>query len=107
MPVVARVNQWQNVGMTERLTRFDIIVDTRPRDGWEVDAWAIRHRFRALRKKARLTQRRLGVIISLCRQSVSEIENGHVICHHSTWARFQELERKHNRPRIEFPTHWD
>jgi DNA-binding XRE family transcriptional regulator len=77
-------------------------MDTRPQDRWE-----IRKRFLALRQKARFSQRKLGRIISLCRQSISAVENGHTVPRASTWARFHELEQKHNRPPIEFPTHWD
>jgi DNA-binding XRE family transcriptional regulator len=80
--------------------------DTRPVDRWEIDVWEIRGRFLALRKKARLTQRRLGGIINICRQTISKIENGHVTPWPRTWERFRALEEKHNRPPIELPTRW-
>ena len=77
-------------------------MDTRPWKKSEIAA-----RFRALRQKALLTQKRLGEIINLCPQSVSEIENRRVMPHQSTWERFCELEWKHNRPAIVMPTSWD
>ena len=67
----------------------------------------IAQRFRALREKALLTQKRLGEIIKVCRQSVNEIEGGRVMPQPTTWQRFVELEWKHNRPPICMPTHWD
>jgi hypothetical protein len=81
-------------------------VDTRPADGWKIDVWEIRRRFIALRKKTRLTQKKLGDIIRLCYQQISEIENAHVIPHARTWARFAALEKKHRQRPVEMPTHW-
>ena len=76
-------------------------MDTRP---WERAETA--ERFRALRRKALLTQKKLGELIRLCRQSVSEIENAHVMPHAETWGRFHDLETKHNQPQIILPAHW-
>jgi DNA-binding XRE family transcriptional regulator len=76
-------------------------MDTRPWNNVEIAS-----RFRALRERGRLTQSRLGEIINLSRQTVSEIENGHVTPHSSTWGRFAALEAKHNQPAIVFPEHW-
>ena len=67
----------------------------------------IAQRFRALREKALLTQKRLGEIIKVCRQSICEIESGQVMPHPATWDRFCDLEWKHNQPKIVWPTHWD
>lgn len=83
----------------------------RQRDGDKMDSrpWhksETRTRFRELRRKALLTQKRLGDIIDVCRQSISEIENGHVMPNPNTWARFYELEQKHQQPEIVFPMHW-
>ena len=72
---------------------------------WEKSETA--ERFKALRRKARVSQSLLGTIIGTCRQSISEIENAHVMPHPSTWARFSELEAKHNAPKIVLPVHWD
>jgi DNA-binding XRE family transcriptional regulator len=63
--------------------------------------------FKSLRRKALLTQKRLGEIIKVCRQSVNEIERGHVMAHPTTWNRFCELEEKHNQPEIRMPLHWE
>ena len=59
----------------------------------------IAERFRALRQKARITQKRLGDIIGVCRQSVNEIENNRVMPHCSTVERFKELEARHEQER--------
>jgi DNA-binding XRE family transcriptional regulator len=66
--------------------------DPRPENFWDIG-----RRFKALRKKRGFTQKGLGQHINLCRQSVSEIENGHVVCHKSTWLTFREYERLHYR----------
>ncbi len=76
-------------------------MDTRP---WEKSETA--ERFRALRRKAVLSQSLLGEIIGVCRQSVSEIENAHVMPHPSTWDNFCALETKHNQPPISSTVHW-
>lgn len=44
----------------------------------------IRDRFRAIGNQGHLTQARLGAIINVCRQSISEIENARVRPHPST-----------------------
>ena len=66
----------------------------------------IAKRFKALRRKARLSQSLLGEFMGICRQSVNEIENRRVMPHPSTWRKFSELESRHNQPRIVFPKHW-
>jgi DNA-binding XRE family transcriptional regulator len=66
----------------------------------------IARRFMRLRRTALLTQSRLGELIRLCRQSVNEIENRRVTPYRGTWARFRELERKHQQRAIVFPRHW-
>lgn len=60
---------------------------------------AIAKRFKALRRKARMTQANLGDIIGICRQAVNEIENRRVYPHYTTIARFSDLEAKHERKR--------
>jgi DNA-binding XRE family transcriptional regulator len=54
-----------------------------------------------------MKQSHLAEIIRISRQSISEIENAHVMPHSSTWNRFCDLEAKHNQPRIVLPVHWD
>lgn len=63
-------------------------------------------RFRALRRRALLSQSDLGRIISFCRQSVSEVESGRVMPHEATWRRFRALEAKHQQRKIILPTKW-
>jgi DNA-binding XRE family transcriptional regulator len=75
---------------------------TRPEDRAE-----IARRFRKLRRSAFLTQRALAGIISVCRQTVSEIEHRKVVPHDSTWDRFAALEAKHMQPPLRFPTRWE
>jgi hypothetical protein len=48
----------------------------------------------------------LGSIMGVCRQSICEIENAHVMPHPSTWERFVDLETKHNQPRCVCPYFW-
>ena len=76
-------------------------MDSRP---WERSE--IAERFKALRRKAILSQSHLGRIIRISRQTISEIENVHVMPHPSTWNRFCELEARHNQPRMDLPEHW-
>jgi len=76
-------------------------MDSRP---WEKSETA--RRFRALRRKARVSQSLLAEIIGICRQSVSEIENRRVMPHPSTWARFSELEATHKQPKIRMRIDW-
>jgi transcriptional regulator with XRE-family HTH domain len=64
-------------------------------------------RFKALRRKARLSQSLLAEFIGVCRQTVNKIERRRAMLHSSTWARFSELEAKHNAPKIVLPAHWD
>ena len=69
----------------------------------------IARRFKALRKKAPipLTQKTLGRIIGVCRQSICEIERGRVMLHQSTWERFLDLETKHRQARkVSQIVHW-
>jgi len=75
-------------------------MDSRPSNTSEIG-----ERFRKLRNQGLLTQARLAGIIRVCRQSISDIENARVTPHHTTWARFRELETKYQRPQIVFPTH--
>lgn len=69
-----------------------------PRPSTEAKA-AIAKRFKALRRKARMTQATLGHIIDICRQSVNEIENRRVYPHYTTIDRFSDLEAKHEGER--------
>jgi len=67
-------------------------------------------RFKALRKKAILSQSDLGDLIGICRQSVSEIENCCVWPHYTTLDRFSDLEVNHEQARLvrlpRLPKHW-
>ena len=56
---------------------------------------AIAKRFKALRRKAHITQKKLGDIIGICRQAVNEIENRRVYPHYTTLDKFSDLEAKH------------
>src|ERR1039457_5149306 len=56
--------------------------------------------FKALRRKAGLTQLHLGRIIGICRQTVSEIENCRVWPHYTTLDRFCNLKRDTSRPSL-------
>jgi DNA-binding XRE family transcriptional regulator len=76
------------------------VTDSRP-DKTEVAA-----RFRALRRKALLTQLRLADLIGVGRQAVSKIENARAKPHPTTWDRFSRLEKKHNQQRAIFPERW-
>jgi DNA-binding XRE family transcriptional regulator len=51
---------------------------------------AIAERFIALRRRLGFSQSRLGKMIGICRQSVSKIENEHVLARDSTWHQFCE-----------------
>jgi DNA-binding XRE family transcriptional regulator len=73
----------------------------RPQDKAE-----IARRFRALRRRARLTQRCLAELIGVCRQAVSEIENKKTLPHYTTWDRFAAREAKQKEARITLPVHW-
>lgn len=70
------------------------------------DKFAVARRFKAMRQKALLSQSYLGSIMGVCRQSICEIENAHVMPHPSTWERFVDLETKHNQPRCVCPYFW-
>ncbi len=78
-----------------------VAADTRP---WERSE--IADRFKALRKKALLTQKRLGRLIGADRKTVCRIENLHNIPGPRTWRRFEELETKHNQPQIGSSMDW-
>ncbi len=67
---------------------------------------SIARRFKALRKKALLTQSDLGDLIGLCRQSVNKIENRRVWPHYTTWDKFREVESNRNLHRVCFPVNW-
>ena len=66
----------------------------------------IRRRFKRLRRTALLTQKHLSDIIEVCRQSISEIENGRVTPNPNTWAQFQKLEKKYRQPPLVLPNRW-
>ena len=66
----------------------------------------IARRFKALRRRAFLTQRLLAGLIGICRQAISEIENKRTLPHYTTWDRFAVLEAKHMQSRITSPVHW-
>ena len=51
---------------------------------------AIAERFIAWRRRLGFSQSRLGKMIGICRQSVSKIENEHVLARDSTWHQFCE-----------------
>src|SRR5271169_6341518 len=69
-----------------------------PRPSPEAKA-AIAKRFKALRRKGRMTQATLGGIIGICRQAVNEIENRRVYPHYTTIDRFSDLEERHESGR--------
>jgi DNA-binding XRE family transcriptional regulator len=77
-----------------------VVIDSRPNET-EIAA-----RFRALRQKALITQLGLAGLIGVGRQAVNRIENARAMPHQTTWDRFCELERNHNRPRVIFPERW-
>lgn len=66
----------------------------------------VARRFKALRRKALLTQLRLADLIEICRQSISEIENARVTLRQSTWDAFCDLEAKHDQHQMPLPVHW-
>jgi DNA-binding XRE family transcriptional regulator len=71
------------------------------------DKSAISDRFIALRMRWGLSQSRLGRVVGLCRQTVSEIENRHVTPHDATWDRFCEHEGRTQEPGIgHLPEHY-
>lgn len=70
------------------------------------DKAEIARRFKALRREADFTQRRLAGVIGICRQTISEIEHQHVMPHCATWRRFAALEEKHMQPRLTLPVRW-
>jgi len=51
---------------------------------------AIAERFIAERRRWGFSQFRMGEMIGICRQSVSKIENEHVLARDSTWYQFCE-----------------
>jgi DNA-binding XRE family transcriptional regulator len=56
---------------------------------------AIAERFIAWRRRLGFSQSRLGKMIGICRQSVSKIENEHVLARDSTWHQFCEYAEIH------------
>lgn len=69
---------------------------------------AVAERFRALRRKALLTQARLGLNIGICRQTVSEIESQRVRLHSSTWEDFVRFELKYSdASKVELPRYFE
>lgn len=77
------------------------MIDTRPENRAEIPK-----RFKALRARAYLTQKRLGNYIRLWQSSVSDIERGYVVPHPSTFRRFCEFEGRHMQPEIDLPRRW-
>ena len=73
----------------------------RPQDKAE-----IARRFKALRRRAVLTQSWLANYIGVSRQAVSEIENKRTLPHYTTWGRFATLEATHKQPRLTLPVRW-
>ena len=71
------------------------------------DVWEARRQCLCLRKKAGLSQRRLAVITGISCHTISRVENAHCVPWQRTWAKFTALKRKHDRPKIDLPTHWD
>jgi DNA-binding XRE family transcriptional regulator len=76
-------------------------MDNRP---WEKQE--IASRFRALRRKALLTQLRLAGLIGIGRQAVNKIENARAMPHENTWNAFLSLETKHYQRRAIFRERW-
>jgi DNA-binding XRE family transcriptional regulator len=66
----------------------------------------IADRFRALRRKAHLTQRRLGRLIKADRKTINRIENLHSMPHQGLWNGFCKLEAAHNQPQIVLGADW-
>ncbi len=61
----------------------------------EAEKQAIAKRFRAYRAQVGINQTELAALMGLFdRSSVSDIERGHNLPHHSTLRRFTELERR-------------
>jgi DNA-binding XRE family transcriptional regulator len=68
---------------------------------------AIARRFKALRRKALLSQSFLACIIGVCRQTVNKIEGRRVMPHRRTWDNFCNLETKHTQARtVHLTVHW-
>jgi DNA-binding XRE family transcriptional regulator len=69
--------------------------------------FVIAKRFKALRRKAMLSQKELGKIIDRSRQTVNEIERRRVLAHKTTWDNFCDLEMKHKQAHtVRLPVHW-
>jgi DNA-binding XRE family transcriptional regulator len=69
--------------------------------------FVIAKRFKALRRKALLSQSFLASIIGVCRQTVNQIERRRVKPHRSTWDNFCNLEAKHRQARsVHLTVHW-
>ena len=64
-------------------------------------------RFKSLRKNANFSQKVLGRLIGICRQSVCKIEAGIVKPRESTLKKFIDLEQKHLCPIILMEGFWD
>lgn len=77
------------------------MTDTRP---WERSE--IADRFKALRKKVRLSQCELGKFLHIDRKSVCRIERSRTVPGPRTWKRFEEFEAGHDEGRIELPADW-
>jgi DNA-binding XRE family transcriptional regulator len=69
--------------------------------------FAIARRFKALRRKAFLSQSFLARIIGVCRQTVNKIERRRVMPHRRTWDNFCNLEAKHRQAQtVRLTVHW-
>jgi DNA-binding XRE family transcriptional regulator len=66
----------------------------------------IADRFKALRRKALLTQKYLGSLIGVDRKTINRIENLRTLPWPRTWRNFTELESRHKQPKFEPPKHW-
>ena len=84
-----------------------VFIDTRPRDriGWP-DIWAMRRRMIGLRKKAQMSQKRLGGIVGLNRRTISRTENGHTTLGPRNWKQVEALEKAYKQIPREFPKNW-
>jgi DNA-binding XRE family transcriptional regulator len=66
----------------------------------------IAERFKALRRDAFLTQEAMAAAVGLCQQTISEIENCHVMIWPSTWRKFAVMERLFRQGRIDPYADW-
>jgi len=77
--------------------------DQRPKDRSEIAS-----RFIKFRKDNFFSQARLARLISISRQTVSEIENSRVLVRQTTWERFFDLEKRHKEgAKIQIRSDWN